>query len=62
VAVETHSFSTVESEQQESATHCLHCREPLIFDDVWGWVHEGSRYLCRDPQTGELTAQPATLI
>ena len=62
MATDTYSFSKAEPEPQQNATHCLHCRELLIFDDVWGWMHEGNRYLCRDPETGELTTQPATLI
>ena len=41
---------------------CLHCKEPLVQDDIWGWMHEGQRYLCRDPRTGELLTQAATLI
>jgi hypothetical protein len=45
-----------------AAPCCLHCSEPLMLDDLWGWVHSGGRYLCRDSSTGEPLCQPATLM
>lgn len=45
-----------------AAPRCLNCREQLMLDDLWGWVHYGGRYLCRDGTSGELLCQPATLI
>lgn len=50
------------STAQPTDPRCLHCKEPLVQDDIWGWMHEGQRYLCRDPRTGELLTQAATLI
>ena len=39
--------------------HCRHCGEPLHRDWLWGWMHAGSRYLCRDAVTGALLCAPA---
>lgn len=36
----------------------LHCDQALIRDSLWGWMHEGDRYLCRDPATGEVLCHP----
>ncbi|MDP9795834.1 hemin uptake protein HemP [Catenuloplanes nepalensis] len=56
------SVRTGASTAQPTDPRCLHCKEPLVQDDIWGWMHEGQRYLCRDPRTGELLTQAATLI
>jgi hypothetical protein len=49
-------------ETGDAVPHCLNCGERLMLDDLWGWVHYGGRYLCRDETSGELLCQPATLI
>ncbi|GAA2608625.1 hypothetical protein [Paractinoplanes durhamensis] len=46
----------------QSTPRCLHCADPLVLDDLWGWVHDSGEYLCRDRESGELLCQPATLI
>ena len=58
------SFGTAapEPETGDTVPHCLNCDERLMLDDLWGWVHYGGRYLCRDGASGELLCQPATLI
>jgi hypothetical protein len=47
---------------KQSTPRCLHCSEQLVLDDLWGWVHAGGEYLCRDRESGEVLCQPATLI
>jgi hypothetical protein len=56
------SARTGSATAQPTDPRCLHCKEPLVQDDIWGWMHEGQRYLCRDQRTGELLTQAATLI
>jgi len=38
---------------------CRNCGESLENDGLWGWMHQGDRYLCRDTTTGELLCSPA---
>ncbi|MET3423645.1 hypothetical protein BJ973_002857 [Actinoplanes tereljensis] len=46
----------------QATPRCLHCSEQLVLDELWGWVHDGGEYLCRDRESGEVLCQPATLI
>jgi hypothetical protein len=38
---------------------CRHCGQALWLEELWGWLHQDSSYLCRHPDTGEILFTPA---